>query len=260
MEENKNELDTQNEAEVDQVEVNPADNQVAEPKEAEITEEEILQDAEAFRDGKMTIEKLKTNPKEVEGDRALLVSALHILYGNKSTKEELDKAITDLKEVASHDDVYANTLLGVLYAEGGEATSVDLNLAESYFEKGKDLGGVTAEYRLGILYLQDNALRNPEKGVELVRSAALKGLKEALNSLGDIYLKGVTVEKSVEEAKKYYTYAADRKLGEAFHNLSKLALEEKDEEKAKELDEKAALYGFDKENNTQNYLLLAYQK
>lgn len=226
----------------------------------EVSDDEVLQDAKDFRDGKMTIEKLKTNPVEVEGDKALLISALHSLYSNKASREELDKALEDLKLIASHDDVYANTLLGVLYSEGGEATSVDLSLAESYLERGKELGGVVAEYRLGILYLQDNSLRNPEKGVDLVRSAAEKGLKEALNSLGDIYYKGVSVDKSVETAKKYYTYAANRKLGEAFHNLAKIALEENDEEKANELEEQAALYGFDKVNNTQNYLLLAYSR
>ena len=141
MEENKNELDTQAEVKVDEAETKPAEEVEAKPieevketeasepvateAEAEITEEEIIKDAEDFRDGKMTIGKLKTNPKEVEGDRALLVSALHALYSSKSTKEELDKAVADLKEAASHDDVYANTLLGVLYAEGGEATPVD---------------------------------------------------------------------------------------------------------------------------------------
>lgn len=130
-------------------------------------------------------------------------------------------------------------------------------MAEAYLTKAKDLGGVTGEYRLGILYLQDNLIRNPELGVKYVESAAMKGLKEALNSLGDIYMKGVTVEKNVELAKKYYKLAADRKLGEAFHNL---ALLEEDEKKANELEDEAKLFGYNKEDKTQNYLLLAFQK
>ena len=85
---------------------------------------------------------------------------------------------------------------------------------------------------------------------------AIDELKEVAEK-GDIYLKGVTVEKNVELAKKYYKLAADRKLGEAFHNL---ALLEEDEKKANELEDEAKLFGYNKEDKTQNYLLLAFQK
>lgn len=220
-------------------------------------DEEVLNDAKAFLNGEVTIEDLMSNPTKVDGDRAKLIDAIHTFYKDESNHEDFMRAIDELKEVAEKGDIYANTLLGVLYSEGGEIVEEDDKLAEAYLTKAKDLGGVTGEYRLGILYLQDNLIRNPELGVKYVESAAMKGLKEALNSLGDIYLKGVTVEKNVELAKKYYKLAADRKLGEAFHNL---ALLEEDEKKANELEDEAKLFGYNKEDKTQNYLLLAFQK
>lgn len=220
-------------------------------------DEEVLNDAKAFLNGEVTIEDLMSNPTKVDGDRAKLIDAIHTLYKDGSNHEDFMRAIDELKEVAEKGDIYANILLGVLYSEGGEIVEEDDKLAEAYLTKAKDLGGVTGEYRLGILYLQDNLIRNPELGVKYVESAAMKGLKEALNSLGDIYMKGVTVEKNVELAKKYYKLAADRKLGEAFHNL---ALLEEDEKKANELEDEAKLFGYNKEDKTQNYLLLAFQK
>ena len=220
-------------------------------------DEEVLNDAKAFLNGEVTIQDLMSNPTKVDGDRAKLIDAIHTLYKDGSNHEDFMRAIDELKEVAEKGDIYANTLLGVLYSEGGEIVEEDDKLAEAYLTKAKDLGGITGEYRLGILYLQDNLIRNPELGVKYVESAAMKGLKEALNSLGDIYMKGVTVEKNVELAKKYYKLAADRNRGEAFHNL---ALLEEDEKKANELEDEAKLFGYNKEDKTQNYLLLAFQK
>lgn len=222
-------------------------------------DKDVLDDATAFRDGSMTMEQLKDDPREVSGDEATFINALHALYG-ESTHEEIVDAIDALKELAKKDNLLANTLLGVLYSEGGEGYDINIRLAEDYLKKGMDLGGVTAEYRLGILYLQDNDIRDPQLGVSLVKSAAKKGLKEALNSMGDIYYKGIVLPKDFALAKKYYILAGERKLGQALYNLSRLAIEEGNYELAQKYKEKAALYGYNISDRTQNYVLLAFNK
>lgn len=222
-------------------------------------DEDVLNDAIAFENGDMTLEQLKTDPKEVSGDEATFVNALHALYG-ESAHEQIVDAIDSLKELAQKDNLLANTLLGVLYSEGGEGYDINIRLAEEYLKKGMNLGGVTAEYRLGILYLQDNDIRDPQLGVSLVRSAAKKGLKEALNSMGDIYYKGIVLPRNLATAKKFYILAGERKLGQALYNLSRLATEEGNYELAEKYKEKAALYGYNIADRTQNYVLLAFNK
>lgn len=222
-------------------------------------DKDVLADASAFENGEMTMEQLKDDPKDVEGDEAVFVNALHILYG-ESSHDDIVSAFDSLKELAQRNHLLSNTLLGVLYAEGGEGYDINIKLSESYLKRAYELGGVTAEYRLGILYLQDNEIRNPQLGVEYVKSAAKKGLKEALNSMGDIYHKGIVVEKNDELARKYYVLAAERKLGQALHNLALLAREDGDESLAAKYDEKASLYGYNLRDRTQNYVLLAFNK
>lgn len=78
-------------------------------------DEEVLNDAKAFLNGEVTIQDLMSNPTKVDGDRAKLIDAIHIFYKDESNHEDFIRAIDELKEVAEKGDIYANTLLGVLY-------------------------------------------------------------------------------------------------------------------------------------------------
>lgn len=193
----------------------------------------------------------------VTGDDALFVSAMRLLTEPDHTDSERDSAIVTLDRLSAEGHVCATVLLGICYDEGFYVEK-SVDLAHSYFERATFLGSVSGEYRLGVLQLQDNRYRDEEQGVQHVRNAASRGLKDALNTMGDIYLKGIGVEKSAEEAEKYYRLAADRGLGVAYYHLSELEAQRGDNQAADSDRALAVEHGYDIETGKQDYLRPEY--
>ena len=63
---------------------------------------------------------------------------------------------------------------------------------------------------LGLLYItgEGGFEKDPAKGVELLKKAAIKGHQKSLHALGHCYAKGIGVVQDYEEALKYYKLAS----------------------------------------------------
>lgn len=194
---------------------------------------------------------------EAVGLEKEFVEALHVLNNKAASAEEKRRAIGSMDRLSAEGNIRSTVLLGILY-ENGDFVSQDLEKAKGYFEKATFLGAVNGEYQLGLLLLQDNKLRNVPLGVQHIRNAASKGLKEALFSLGDIYLKGIGVEANEGEAMRFYRLAADRGYGIAYYELAKLESKNGQDEKAKEDLEASKAHGYDIASGKQDFLRQEY--
>lgn len=188
------------------------------------------------------------------GDNALFLKALHVLVETGHSKDEQDAAVVTLDRLSAEGHVRATVLLGLLY-EHGAFVPKDLGLAKHYYEAATYYGAANGEYRLGALLLSDSPLRNAELGVAHVRNAAAKGLKEALDALGTIYLTGNTVAKDPVKAEHFYRLAANRGLGLAYYHLSELARDRKDSQAADQDLALAKANGYDPVSRQQDALL-----
>lgn len=194
---------------------------------------------------------------KVSGDEALFVSAMRILTEPDHKPAERDSAVVTLDRLCAEGHVRATVLLGICY-EQGFYVEKNLEMARDYYQRATFLGSANGEYRLGVLQLQDTPLRDEAEGLQHIRNAAGRGLKDALNTLGDIYVKGIGVEKNLTEAEKYYRFAADRGLGIAYYHLYELASARGDREEAAEDLKAAEEHGYNLETGKQDYLRAEY--
>jgi TPR repeat protein len=116
---------------------------------------------------------------------------------------------------AEKDDVTAQLYLGICYKYGIQRPK---NLIEAIrlFTLAAEAGNITAECCLGISYLDESDLRvrNKDKALELLHSAANKGDEDAQAFLGVIYNNGLTdVAKDITKAIHFL------KMGVAQNNL-----------------------------------------
>ena len=193
------------------------------------------------------------NTVKVTGDEALFVSAMRILTEPNHKPEERDSAVVTLDRLCAEGHVRATVLLGICYEEGFYVER-NLELAKTYYDRATFLGSANGEYRLGVLQLQDTRFRDEAAGVQHVKNAAARGLKDALNTLGDMYRQGVGVEKNLLEAEKYYRLSADRGLGIAFYHLYELESARGDTEAAQRDLKLAEEHGYSLETGKQDYL------
>ncbi len=194
---------------------------------------------------------------DVVGDDAVFISAMRALTEPDRTAEERTSAVGTLDRLSAEGHVRSTVLLGICYQEGFFVEK-SLPMAFDYFKRATFLGSVNGEYRLGVMMLQDDLYRDVEKGVQHVKNAAARGLKDALNTLGDIYCKGIGVKADLSEAEKYYRFAADRGLGIAFYHLSQLESQRGEVEKAAADLKAAEEHGYDLSTGKQDYLRAEY--
>jgi len=190
---------------------------------------------------------------EVKGFEKEFLHALHVLNEKQYSKSDRLKAIGSLDRLSAEGHVRSTVLLGIIYNEG-YIVDKDLEQAKFYFERSTFLGAVNGEYHLGLLLLGDNQYRNEKEGVKHIYNAAKKGLKEALFTLGEIYLKGIYCEKDVNKAEQYFLQSGVRGYGIAYYELYKLSKDRGDEEKAEEYLQLSKDYGYDVKTGEQNFL------
>ncbi|MFZ0816320.1 MAG: GAF domain-containing protein [Candidatus Sulfotelmatobacter sp.] len=100
----------------------------------------------------------KLNSRENNGEQTVLASSRAPAEATKSPAPALsaDSANLDqLREMASHSDPAAENALGLLYAQGDAKQSIkqDENEASRWFTKAAEGGSVSAQSKLGSLYL-----------------------------------------------------------------------------------------------------------
>ncbi len=86
-----------------------------------------------------------------------------------------------------------------------------------------------AQYRLGLIYMQDNeALHNPLLAFEVMEKAAANNHVQAQFQVGMMYLKGQGVSPDKEQAVHYLTAAAKGECSDAAYELGLLYLKQQD--------------------------------
>ena len=105
----------------------------------------------------------------------------------------------------------------------------DYSQALDWYRHSAEQGNLDAQRRLGSLYLsgRDWAPQDIKQGIDWYRKAAGQGDASAARTLGNVYLDGKYVPKDLDEAKKWFSFAAERG-DHASKNYLKVIGKEKD--------------------------------
>ncbi|WP_299797314.1 tetratricopeptide repeat protein [uncultured Shewanella sp.] len=90
------------------------------------------------------------------------------------------------------------TLAELYYA--GYGTTKDNEQALKWFRRSAKFGIVSAQYKAGVLYLQNSDFQDIDRGVSLLKRATKADFSPASLVLGKLYLGGHLVERDYEEA------------------------------------------------------------
>lgn len=111
---------------------------------------------------------------------------------------------------------YVNFIEGLKY-EVGYGVMKDIDKAKDFYKLAIDENSRDAYTRLGNIQIIENKTeRHVKNGIEYLERAWTLGDKNAILSLGNIYLNGITVPKDLEKAKFYYSAGIRSKIPEAF--------------------------------------------
>jgi len=100
----------------------------------------------------------------------------------------------------------AMATLGELYY-AGYGTKKDNEQALKWFRRSAKFGIVSAQYKAGVLYLQDSEFQDVDKGITLLKRATKADFSPASLVLGKVYLGGHLVERDYEQADKWLSQA-----------------------------------------------------
>jgi TPR repeat protein len=163
------------------------------------------------------------------------MNCVHQSIKNKQYK----KACELLCNMANHNCVYSQCLLGLMY-QRGLGVEKDINKAIDWYAKAAGRGFADAEYRLGeIYYLGQEAnheiKRDPVRAYRLLNRAALQGVARAQYYVGRMYLEGDGVPRELRKARRWLHIAADNGIDDAKRLLSQSELAEESIYNAKKL-------------------------
>lgn len=166
-----------------------------------------------------------------------LLNGIHML---KDTNEERKvDAIKVIKDSAKYGSVRALVLLGYLYEKGITVTQNN-SVANEYYNLAIENGSLNAKYRQGLIELSDGK----DIGLYKIREAAKQGLPQALNEMGNFYMKGRFGLKDFNKAYAFYRLAAERGDAKAYYNMSIIDRNLKHDDIADENYKKACELGY----------------
>ncbi|QYJ82949.1 tetratricopeptide repeat protein [Shewanella aegiceratis] len=125
--------------------------------------------------------------------------------------QEYFKAYTILTK-RGHSDAMAT--LGELYY-AGYGTEKDMEQAFKWFRRAAKFGNTTAQYKAGIMYLQDSKDRDIDKGITLLKRSSKVGFSPSAFVLGKIYLGNELVKQDLAEADHWLAKAYELNNQEA---------------------------------------------
>lgn len=193
----------------------------------------------------------------VNGD-AQLVRGIRLLDSPVSTDAERHDAVELIKEAEKNGSLRAAVLLGYLYEGSTSVLPKDLEESKKHYEVAIGYGSASAEYRLGLLYLNEEApFFSQERGHELILSSARHGYAYALNYLGDAFRSKVANPKNLELAYRYYALAGERGLGLAYHNMAEIDASRQEFELSSAHEKSAFYNGYDPMIGTQDPLFVS---
>ncbi|MEL0083943.1 MAG: tetratricopeptide repeat protein [Gammaproteobacteria bacterium] len=135
--------------------------------------------------------------------------------------QEYDKAMNLIKPLAEQGDPEAQYFMGTFYWYGSGVTRSS-PIAQKWFTKAYSTWLAAAEQGDATAMVEVSRMVNSGLGTERDAEQALKWIHKALANgaieahgvLGDMYMEGDGVEKSLDEALKHYSKAAD--LGDPY--------------------------------------------
>ena len=128
-------------------------------------------------------------------------------------------AMREFRPLAEQGDAAAQTVLGLMYANG-EGIPEDYIQAAYWWRKAAEQGDATAQFNLGVMYANGKGV--PEDAVQAVywyRKAAEQGDATAQNNLGAMYADGEGVPEDAVQAVYWYRKAAEQGEANAQLNL-----------------------------------------
>lgn len=119
------------------------------------------------------------------------------------------------KEAAENENAEAYFYIGTMFM-GCSEIPADTEKAKIFLKISADKGNVSAQYKLGTLYLKE---KNIVEAVRYYEKAAKNGNTDALYNTGIIFAKGDGCEKNLPLALEFFRSAADMKNEAALYML-----------------------------------------
>lgn len=168
-------------------------------------------------------EKASKVVADMEEADQLLIKAIRLLDSPASTEADKRKGVEYTKAASDAGVMRAAVLMGYLYEGHNSLVKENLDEAKKYYQIAISRGSASAEYRLGLLYLNDEAsFKDDEKGHQLILSSARRGYPYALNYIGDCFRTKVSDPRYLDLAYRYYSLAGERGLGLSYHNMAEI--------------------------------------
>lgn len=181
----------------------------------------------------------------VERD-ALLLKAIRMIDNPSSTMQERIDGIEVAKAASDEGSMRAAVLLGYLCEGNNPIVERNLEKAKEYYELAISRGSVSAEFRLGKLYLlNESKFADDEKGHQMIIDSARRGYAYALNYLGDCFREKVMDSRNLDLAYHYYAMAGNKGLGLAYHNMADIDASRQELDLAKKHEGYAVENGYD---------------
>ena len=164
--------------------------------------------------------------KAIEGGNTRSYTNLGIMYLNgNGVKQDYKKATELFKKGTEAGDMKAPRYMGIIY-EKGFGVEQNYEKAAEYYHIGDKRGDLTSQYNLGKLYEKGLGVsQDYKKAMELYLKIGDRldhVTTPSVVAIGDLYLNRNGVERNVEEAKNWYTKAADAGNEEAKKKLENL--------------------------------------
>lgn len=124
----------------------------------------------------------------------------HQLFENKNYED----AFTIYKRLAKSGDPHCQTMIGWMYYKG-LGTALDIEKAVGWFKIAAKLGSKEASFYCGKVAL---STRQYEEALEWFRKSAAQEFGPALLWIGNMYIRGLAVEKDIDTGVQYLKRAA----------------------------------------------------
>lgn len=144
------------------------------------------------------------------------VAALLLVFSFSSQTGLAYSELDELKKIANHGDVRAQSQLGGVYLFGEYGLDIDYKKAFTWYSKAAKQGDAKSQYNLAIMYLNGYGTdKNAVKAVGYYKKAAVQGDSDSQLQLGIRYLQGEGVEYNLEQAKYWFKKAEQSGNSEA---------------------------------------------
>lgn len=187
----------------------------------------IVKEAEKIRTGTLTFEDESIRKMDEPASDDFITSeryqtAKAVIQGQWETIEELDEAVSEMRDLAENGDVYAQYALGKMYRDH-IGVLPDAMEAKKWFSLAAGREFDAAQYALGKLLLSGDAeICNPKEGINWLQRAFENGNDYAGYRLGKELLQGINVPEDVPSALDYLTKSAELGNPYAQYMLGKL--------------------------------------